>query len=101
MNTQVIDLTSEESSSTQRLTSFEASTEAAAVTPDTSGDAALAERLARKESARAKPNVDAPDTSGDAALAARLAGQADRTAGDAAYAARLAARDARTEGDAA
>ena len=29
MNTQVIDLTSEESSSTQRLTSFEASTEAA------------------------------------------------------------------------
>ena len=119
MNTQVIDLTSEESSSTQRLTSFEASTEAAAVTPDTSGDAALAERLARKESARAKPNGDAPDTSGDAdlaaklsgsgpadtsgdaALAARLAGQADRTAGDAAYAARLAARDARTEGDAA
>ena len=116
MNTQVIDLTSEESSSTQRLTSFEASTEAAAVTPDTSGDAALAERLARKESARAKPNGDAPDTSGDAdlaaklsgsgpadtsddaALAARLAGQADRTAGDAAYAARLAARDARTEG---
>ena len=120
MNNQVIDLTSEESSSTQRLTSFEASTEAAAVTPDTSGDAALAERLARKESARAKPSGEAApdtsgdadlaaklagsgpaDTSGDAALAARLAGQADRTAGDAAYAARLAARDARTEGDAA
>ena len=74
MNTQVIDLTSEESSSTQRLTSFEASTEAAAVTPDTSGDAALAERLARKESARAKPNGDAPDTSGDADLAAKLSG---------------------------
>ena len=74
MNTQVIDLTSEESSSTQRLTSFEASTEAAAVTPDTSGDAALAERLARKESARAKPSGEAaPDTSGDADLAAKLA----------------------------
>ena len=90
MNTQVIDLTSEESSSTQRLTSFEASTEAAAVTPDTSGDAALAERLARKESARAKPNGDAPDTSGDADLAAKLAGSGPAdTSGDADLAAKL------------
>ena len=120
MNTQVIDLTSEESSSTQRLTSFEASTEAAAVTPDTSGDAALAERLARKESARAKPNGDAPDTSGDADLAAKLAGSgpADTsgdadlaaklsgsgpadTSDDAALAARLAGQADRTAGDAA
>ena len=80
MNTQVIDLTSEESSSTQRLTSFEASTEAAAVTPDTSGDAALARRLARKESARAKPNGDAPDTSGDADPRPSRAGPADTAA---------------------
>ena len=47
------------------------------MTPDTSGDAALAERLARQESARAKPNGDAPDTSGDADLAPSR-GQADR-----------------------
>ena len=83
------------------LTSFAESTEeASGAAPDTSRDAALAERLAHKESARAKPSgAAAPDTSRDAELAASLTSR-DPTASDAALAKRLAARDAQTEGDA-